>query len=220
MDNLIKLIRTILENLNQSPGALLSNMVAIFFAVLTYLTVTYFPSLIQYVQSTSTTAVIIEMKKQRELEFPDIAREKIMALYLQTDASAVYVTKYEPEALNDYQKILTWEGKIPLEKIDYEPRPVDKSSNLYTTQLAGSNFVFYSNKEERYILGRNLPTLKNQSFEFVYTCPYFNLNNIYSGYIGIAWDKIPVKDEDLPKYEEYLGKLCAAPARHLGRSIG
>lgn len=222
MENFLKLLGVIFTNFNKSPGALLMNVIAIFITVCTYLLISNFPALIQWGQSVSTTAVLNEIQVQREQKFPAIAREKSMALFLQTNADAVFVMKYEPEAVNDYQKILVWEGKVPIEKLDYEPKPVDKSSELYSTQLAGENLAVRWDMESTYFKGRNIPTFQNQNFDFVYTCPFFNLNNIYSGYIGIAWNELPVKPEDeqnLHDYEEYLGKICNAASRYLGRSI-
>lgn len=222
MENFIKLLGMFLANFGKSPGALLMQSFAVFLAVLTYLLVSYFPSLIQWGQSASTSAILRDIQEQREIKFPSIAREKAMALFLQTQADAVFVMRYEPEAVNDYQKVLVWEGKVPLEKIDYEPRPVDKSSELYSTQLAGENYSSRWEQESEYYRGRNIPSFKNQDFDFVYTCPYFNLNNIYSGYIGIAWnslDSSKLKGEELHQFEDYLGKVCNSASRYLGRSI-
>lgn len=222
MENFLKLLGVIFANFGKSPGAMLMNIISVFVAVCLYLIVTHFPALIQWGQAVSTTSVMSEIQAQRELKFPAVAREKSMALFLQTQADAVFVMKYEPEAVNDYQKVLVWEGKVPLEKTDYDPRPVDKSSELYTTQLAGENLAVRWDKESVYFKGRNIPTFKNQNFDFVYTCPFFNLNNIYSGYIGIAWNTLPIHTdnvEELRAYEEYLGKICNAASRYLGRSI-
>ncbi|AQT25248.1 holin [Providencia phage vB_PreS_PR1] len=222
MENFLKLLGVIFANFGKSPGALLANVVSVFVAVCLYLIVMHFPALIQWGQSLSTTSVLREIQAQREDKFPAVAREKAMALFLQTQADAVFVMKYEPEAVNDYQRVLVWEGKMPLEKIDYEPKPVDKSSELYSTQLAGENLAVRWDMESEYFKGRNIPTFRNQNFDFVYTCPFFNLNNIYSGYIGIAWNELPMKVEDkqsLLNYEEYLGKICNSASRYLGRSI-
>lgn len=218
VDNLIKLL-TLLFSQISNPKDLLRNSATLLIGTLIFILVEYHVEIGEYMSNFSSSKIIAEQQLLREAKFPEVATEKAQALYLQTRADAVFVYKYEPTAVNDYQKIIYWESAIPLPKEDYELKPVDKTSNLYMEQLAGINYVVSSPEERVYFKGSDIPAFKNVELSYVYTCPFFNLDNIYSGYIGIAWREIPADKEHMEDLENYLYRVCSTPARALGRAL-
>lgn len=220
MDNFLKLLTVLMAEI-KDPGTLLKRAGTLLVTVIIYFVINNTAELGSYLKVFSTSAVLEDIQEQRVKNFPNVAREKVMILYAQTKADVVFVTKYKPDAINDYQNIVAWEGNVQIEKTDLEDKAVDKTSELYRRHLDGFNYSYdFTTKTglSRYS-GVDIPDFKNASFEFIYTCPYFNLNNIYSGYIAIGWKKKPIDDADLQKFNDYLFRLCSPQRGSLGRSI-
>ncbi|QGH45157.1 endolysin [Bacteriophage Eos] len=218
MDKFIQLASFLLQEA-KDPATLLKRLLTLLVGLVLYLVIMNTSEVMSFLKTFSTTAVLQEVKQQRQLEFPNIAREKSMILFSQTRADAVYVVKYKPEAINDYQTIIAWEGNAQLDRSDTTDKAVNKTSELYRNHLEGFTYAVKNEvKVSRYSTTMSLPELKNIHFDYVYTCPYFNLNNIYSGYIAIAWETPPVGVEDMDAYTNYLAKLCSPQQRALGRA--
>lgn len=219
MDKYIQLLSLLLQEA-KDPSALLKRVLTALAAILIYFLVANPSQIVSVLKIFSTSAVLEDLKEQRINNFPAVAREKAMILFSQTRADAVFVVKYKPDAVNDYQNIVAWEGVIPLTEGDQADKAVDKTSNLYRRHLEGFNYVVrVDDKNKLKYSGLDIPTFKNFQFDFIYTCPFFNLNNSYAGYIGIAWKEPPVTKEDEAQLSEYLAKLCDPQRRALGRSI-
>lgn len=219
MEKFLQLM-TLLFNETKDPSALLKRLLTLLVGVIIYLFVMYTSEVMSFIKTFSTTAVLEQVHTQRVNEFPNLAREKSMILYSQTHADAVFVVKYKPESINDYQTVIAWEGNAQLDKSDLADKAVNKTSDFYRTQLDGFNY------EEKPVENKHgyysttfIPVFKNVNFAYVYTCPYFNLNNIYSGYIAMAWEKVPVDNIDIVGFRDYLAKLCGPQQRSLGRSL-
>lgn len=219
MEKFLQLLTLLLQEA-KDPAALLKRVLTILVSVIVFLFITNTSEVLSFLKTFSTSAVLQDVRQQRQNNFPNIAREKSMILFSQTRADAVFVVKYKPEAINDYQDIVAWESNAQVDKSDLTNKPVDKTSNLYRKQLEGFNYVVeqpqtnYNNYR-----GLDIPPFKNVVFNYIYTCPYFNLDNIYAGYIGIAWKERPVSQDDLDGFNEYLAKLCSPQQRAIGRSI-
>lgn len=220
MDKFIQLISLLLQEA-KDPASLLKRLLTLLVGLVIYLFIANTSEVMSYLKTFSTSAVLQDVKVQRTLEFPNVAREKAMILFSQTRADAIFVVKYKPEAINDYQTIIAWESNVQLDKSDVSDKAVDKTSMLYRAHLDGLNFAIDA-REKRGLSkwsGTGLPPFKSANFEYVYTCPYFNLNNIYAGYVAVAWEKYPLLDEDMSMFNDYMAKICASPQRSLGRSI-
>lgn len=219
MDKFLQLITLLLQEA-KDPASLLKRLLTLLVGLVIYLFIANTSEVMSYLKTFSTTAVLQDVKAQRSLEFPNVAREKAMILFSQTRADAVFVVKYKPEAINDYQTIIAWESDVQLDKSDLADKAVDKTSMLYRSHLDDLNFaVDAREKDLSRWSGTGLPTFRTINFDYVYTCPYFNLNNIYAGYIAIAWQKYPLMNEDMGMFNDYMAKICASPQRSLGRSI-
>lgn len=219
MDKFAQLLTLLLSEV-KDPKIFLQRILTILLAFVLWVAVTHTSELLSYLQTFSSSAVLQDLKTQRINEFPGIAREKATMLFAQTRADAVFVTTYKPEAINDYQTIIAWEGNVSLDQSDMLPQPIDKTSELYRRQLDGFKYVYngLTVPTEQYY-GNNFPKFRNVQFGFVYTCPFFNLNNVYSGYIGIAWAKVPVQPANMEGFTDYLSKLCNPQIRALGRAL-
>lgn len=219
MDKFIQLLTLLMSEI-RDPTTLLKRLLTILVSFLLWVGITNTSEVLSYLKTFSTTSVLKDVQQQRVEVFPSIAREKAMMLFSQSGADAVFVMKYKPEAVNDYQNIIAWEGKKPIDQYDLGDKAIDKTSELYRRHLDGFNYAaILTTPSKTAYYGKSLPVLKDIKFSFVYTCPYFNLNNIYSGYIGIAWEEPPVDNKDMEEFTEYLSKLCDPQRRALGRSI-
>lgn len=219
MDKFLQLM-TLLFSEMKDPTAFLKRLLTLLVGVIIYLFIMYTSEVMSFIQAFSTSAVLEQVRAQRVAEFPSLAREKSMILYSQTHADAVFVVKYKPESINDYQTVIAWEGNAQLDKSDLADKAVNKTSNFYRTQLDGFNYEEKPIEDKKgYYPSIFIPLFKNVNFDYVYTCPFFNLSNIYSGYIAIAWEKVPVTDADLEGFRDYLAKLCSPQQRALGRAL-
>lgn len=219
MDKFLQLM-TLIFNETKDPSTLLKRLLTLLVGVIIYLFLMYTSEVMSFIKTFSTSAVLEQVHTQRVNEFPNLAREKSMILFSQTRADAVFIVKYKPESINDYQTVIAWEGNAQLDKSDMADKAVNKTSNFYRTQLDGFNYEEKPVEDRRgYYPNLFIPSFKNVSFDYVYTCPFFNLNNIYSGYIAIAWEKVPVADGDLAGFRDYLAKLCGPQQRSLGRAL-
>lgn len=220
MDKFLQLLTVLLSEI-KDPTTFLKRILTILLSFILWIVITNTSEVLSYLKTFSTSSVLKDLQEQRVNNFPSVAREKAMMLFSQTGADGVFVMKYKPESINDYQTIVAWEGNKPIDPIDLGDKAVDKTSELYRRHLDGFNYYFMvaNTAKPTAYYGKSIPMLKNIKFSFVFTCPYFNLNNIYSGYIGIGWETLPVEQADIEGFKEYLSKLCDPQRRALGRSI-
>lgn len=218
MEKFLQLLTVLLQEA-KDPASLLKRLLTILVAVIIFLFVSNTSEVMSFLKTFSTSSVLQDVQTQRIDNFPNVAREKSMVLFSQTGADAVFVVKYKPDAINDYSNIIAWESNAQLDRADLADKAVNKTSELYRRHLEGFNYAADLSVKVNKYTGSNIPAFKNITFNYVYTCPYFNLNNIYAGYIGIAWKDKPVDTADSEQFNEYLAKLCSPQRRSLGRSI-
>ncbi|ADG60145.1 holin [Acinetobacter phage Acj9] len=148
------------------------------------------------------------LQKEKDKRFDSVIQEQLQIVHVASgaDFSAVYV--FRPKNLNYFVDLEVYEGKIP-ESVDPKNMggfPVDKTSLEYTNHLAGRSF----GSEEEFIY---LPTTDdNKAVAYMYSCPYFNLDNIYSGTVAMYWETRP---RDTKKR---LDAVCNQAARAIGRA--
>ena len=149
------------------------------------------------------------LKKERDKKFNIAIQEQLQIVHISSgaDFSSVYV--FRPKNLNYFVDLEVYEGKIP-DSVDSRNMggfPVDKTSSEYLAHLSGRSFESVS--EFMY-----LPTTsENKGISYMYSCPYFNLDNIYSGTISMYWF-----GENIPNNKIRLESICNQAARAIGRS--
>lgn len=150
----------------------------------------------------------IVLQKEKDKRFDIVIQEQLQLVHVASgaDFSSVYV--FRPKNLNYFVDLEVYEGQIPS---SVDPKnmggfPVDKTSNEYLNHLAGRSFT--SESEFMY-----LPTTEDdKAVGYMYSCPYFNLDNIYSGSISMYWAEKP---RDTKKR---LDAICNQAARAIGRA--
>lgn len=149
---------------------------------------------------------IIQLEKDKQ--FNTTIQEQLQIVHVSSgsDFSSVYV--FRPKNLNYFVDLEVYEGKIP-ESVDSKNMggyPVDKTSSEYSKHLSGMSFE--SHKEFIY-----LPTTdENKKVYYMFSCPYFNIDNIYSGSISMYWFSEPKINK------MRLDPICNQAARAIGRS--
>lgn len=150
----------------------------------------------------------IIVQKEKDKKFDKVMQEQLQIVHVASAAefSAIYV--FRPKNLNYFVDLEMYEGKIPL-SVDSKNLggfPVDKTSEEYSNHLSGRSFA----SETEFIF---LPTTEDdKKIGFMYSCPYFNLDNIYSGSIAMYWDAKPRETK------KRLDAICNQAARAIGRA--
>lgn len=149
------------------------------------------------------------LQVEKDKRFDITIQEQLQSVQVASaaDFSAVYV--FRPKNLNYFVDLEVYEGRIP-DSVDPKNMggyPVDKTSEEYLNHLAGQSFG--SETDFAY-----LPTTDEiKGVAYMYSCPYFNLDNIYSGTVSMYWiDKKPTVTK------KRLDSICNQAARAIGRA--
>lgn len=148
------------------------------------------------------------IQKEKEKKFDSVVQEQLQIAHVASgaDFSSIYV--FRPKNLNYFVDMTIYEGKLPesLDARNLGGYPIDKTSEEYSRHLAGLPYESHENFTY-------LPTTKeNKGVNYMYSCPYFNSNNVYSGTISLYWFKEP-------KFtKERLFTVCNQAARVIGRA--
>lgn len=153
-----------------------------------------------------TYAEVLQKEKDEKYDKAIIEQLQIVHVSSSADFSAIYA--FRPKNFNYFVDLVAYEGKLP-ETVDSRNLggfPIDKTSNEYSTHLTGTYFT--TENEFKY-----LPTTNKEiTYNYMFSCPYFNLDNVYSGTIAMYW-------KDKPDYTDYkLNAICGQAARVIGRS--
>lgn len=155
-----------------------------------------------------TYAHVLQVEKDRN--FDNAAQEQLQIVHVSSDADFSAVFSFRPKNLNYFVDLVAYEGKLPptIDQKNLGGFPINKTSDEYRTHLLGRSY--FTDKEFQYIPSRE-KKLGLNDIGYVYSCPIFNLDNVYSGSIAIAWKNKPdIEIED-------LDTLCNQSARILGR---
>lgn len=155
-----------------------------------------------------TYAHVLQVEKDRN--FDNAAQEQLQIVHVSADADFSAVFSFRPKNLNYFVDLVAYEGKLPhtIDEKNLGGFPINKTSEEYRRHLLGRSY--FTDKDFQYIPSRE-KKLENIDIGFMYSCPIFNLDNVYSGSIAIAWKNKP--DIDI----ENLDTLCNQSARILGR---
>lgn len=159
-------------------------------------------------KETQAEQFIIATRKNQEEQFNSVIKEQLQIVHVGTDSefSAIYI--FRPKNMNYFVDLEIYEGKIPesLDPKNLGGFPVDKTSEEYSNHLSGRSF----SSDESFTF---LPTTaEDKKVGYMYSCPYFNLDNIYSGSIAMYWSEKP---RDTKKR---LDAICNQAARAIGRA--
>lgn len=164
-------------------------------------------SLVQAYTDTRYEAFIVKTNDMKDKIFDEKAAEQLQIVHATSNAdfSAVYALR--PRDFNYFVDMVAYEGELPsvVNSKNLGGFPVDKTSDEYQAHVNGR--MFTSNHEFVF-----LPTKKQvDDYTYGFSCPYFNLDNIYSGSVSMMWHMKP----DIA-YSR-LESICGQAARTLGR---
>ena len=150
------------------------------------------------------------MTEKSDSDFAIIATEQAQIIHVQSKADFSAIYAFRPKDLNYFSDIIASQGEAPsfIDKrlINGEGRPIDKSSDQYVRHLTGNNFI----SGEEFIFTTSERD-HNDEVNYMYSCPYFNMGNVYSGSIELYYKSKP------PEYDEKrLFSIC----NHVGRVLG
>ena len=195
-----------------SGRVLLERVVACVLIITVFLGYSKLDVILQYLKESryEEYAKILEAKQTEE--FTNIAIEQAQIVHTQSKADFTAIYAFRPKDLNYFSDIVAMQGKAPSfidsRLTNTEGRPIDKTSDQYTTHLSGHNFI----SGDEFIFLSSEKDINNE-VNYMYSCPYFNLANIYSGSIELYYSERP------PEYDEkrLLG-ICVFASRVLGRA--
>jgi hypothetical protein len=118
------------------------------------------------------------------------------------------IVSFRPTNLNYFVDMVGYEGILPdtVDEKNLGGFPIDKTSAEY---LAGVNGNYFESSVESVFL----PTKKKSSFTYMFSCPFFNLENVYAGTVSLYWYK---QKPDLGF--DRLSSMCGQAGRTLGRT--
>lgn len=149
------------------------------------------------------------IQKERDAKFESSALEQLQIVHVSSGADFSAIYSFRPKNLNYFVDLIAYEGQLPttLSEKNLGGFPVDKTSGEYSTHLGGrpfkspSQFAFLPTKK------------KTPELKYMFSCPYFNLDNIYAGTVTMYWYNIEDKIDD-----SRLESICNQAARTLGRA--
>lgn len=153
-----------------------------------------------------TYSSIVQKNKDQKFESASLEQLQIAHVSSGADFSAVY--SFRPRNLNYFVDLVAYEGKLPstVDERNLGGYPVDKTSHEYATHLSGNSFETID--EFVFLPSRQ----KTVEIKYMYSCPVFNLDNVYSGTVALYWyDEVKIE-------KKRLAAICGQAARTLGRS--
>ena len=147
----------------------------------------------------------LELERSKKFESASIEQLKIIHLSSGADFSAIFV--FRPKNINYFVDIIAYEGRLPY---SVDPKnlggyPIDKTSDEYNKHINGLYHITTTPSPV-------LPTKEYVDVVYTFSCPYFNLDNYYSGSILMEWYKKKPVVSDIR-----LMVVCNQAARILGR---
>ena len=149
------------------------------------------------------------LKKEQERKFETTASEQLQIVHISSRADFTAVYSFRPKNLNYFVDLIAYEGKLPstVSEKSLAGFPVDKTTKEYATHLGGR--IFKSNDEFAFLPSKE----KTTELKYMFSCPYFNLDNIYAGTVTMYWYNGVSRIGD-----ERLESICGQAARTLGRA--
>lgn len=155
-----------------------------------------------------------------ETNLPNVSNQALQIVKLSSGADLVLFNRYKPKESRTFYDIFSYEGTFPSE-INFSSvennNPINKTTAEYNNHLAGlpysdddgdSSFMPFSLDED----------------SVAFSCPVFDLNNLYAGSIVMVWygaKELDLKMTSLEKNssDEKLFSICNHGSRIIGRSM-
>lgn len=147
--------------------------------------------------------------KTQELKFENTALEQLQIVHVSSGADFSAVFTFRPKNLNYFVDLIAYEGTLPstVDSKNLGGYPIDKTSAEYSTHLSGR--YFWTDKEFVFLPTKRKPP----EISYMFSCPYFNLDNVYAGTVEMYWyNSKPVLSN------ERLTSICGQAVRALGRA--
>lgn len=149
------------------------------------------------------------IQKERDSKFDTSALEQLQIVQASSGADFSAIYTFRPRNMNYFVDLIAYEGRLPqtVNPKNLGGFPIDKTSGEYNTHLTGE--YYESDKEYTY-----LPTKKKDGeIKYMFSCPYFNLDNVYSGAVAMYWY------EGAPTVPDTrLAAICRQASRTVGRT--
>lgn len=149
------------------------------------------------------------VQRDHDIKFDNTALEQLQIAHTSSGADFSAVYNFRPQNLNYFVDLIAYEGTLPstLDAKNLGGYPIDKTTGEYSTHLSGR----YFSSEKEFVF---LPTKKKPpEISYMFSCPYFNLDNVYSGTVEMYWfNKKPELNPDR------LTSICGQAVRALGRA--
>lgn len=206
----------------KDPKTFLIRALTMFIAMLGYLIVSNEGEIVNYAKNFSRENILAEAKKEAEQNYTIIAKDKAATLYVQSKSDLVTVVGYRPKFVNDFADVVAAEGNVKIGQTKMTGSFIDRTSSTYQQHLLGKNVSYDFTEDESTWDNTGFVTsgevYVDMGISYIYTCPIFDLDNLYSGYIGIGYKEKPIHDDITDEeIESFLSRLCAPQARALGR---
>lgn len=214
------LINALFSNIKDAKSLLLYACTMLV-SILGYMLIVNQDDILTFSKNFSRNKVLEQVRVEQTINYPKIARERASMLYTQSGADAVFIAEFKPKFVNNYQDIIAWESGITINPSTLLNTVIDKTSGVYQKHVIGHNVAFDFDKTSDWDIDNFITSGKEYraaGIKYLYTCPIFDLDSSYSGYVGIGYTADPYTSIDEKEMlEDYLERLCDPHARALGR---
>lgn len=171
-----------------------------------------------FVKEISYEQYLSSQKTLSEEDFLRVVSDHIDSAYLTMKPDVVGVFRYEPPGENLYESLLSYRGSLPKGTVesDWLKQGIRRTSEEYINHTHW--LPYYTSWELDFLSKRfDLEYLKGKPWR--YSCPIFNLNSTYVGYMDFRWDSSPdLVFDDYSGFIRSMYTTCAFSAREIGLS--
>ena len=149
------------------------------------------------------------VQKDRDSRFDNTALEQLQIVHISSGADFSAVFTFRPKNLYYFVDLIAYEGTLPstVDSKNLGGYPIDKTTAEYSTHLSGR--YFWTDKEFVFLPTKRKPP----EISYMFSCPYFNLDNVYAGTVEMYWyNSKPALSN------ERLTSICGQAVRALGRA--
>jgi len=180
----------------------------VFVVVLFFMAIVWYKwdDVVDVLKSTHTASVVVS-EAEITKKFETASAEQLEIVHTTTGADFSAVFSFRPKNFNYFVDMVAYEGKLPqaVDPKNLGGKAIDKTSDEYLRHVSG---LYYSAN----VASSYLPTRDFVPVAYTFSCPYFNLENYYSGSVLMEWYK---KKPEIT--ETRLTIVCGQASRILGR---
>lgn len=199
----------------KDPKTFFLRTLTILVMLMGYALVTNPEAIVSVAKDFTREAVIESLEAERKDKLPIVSKERVSLIYGQVYADLVYVATYNPKQQNDYLRVIAREGEAGGPSFDMRTKLViRKASKMYLEHLSSRNFIMGLGQNGYTNLLFNSTRLEEAGIKFLFTCPIYSIDNIYSGHVGIGYRRAP---DAIPS--GFLESICVPNARAIGRYL-